>query len=134
MQINYVQFSKLRNLFAPRKPRNPLVRIALGLLGLAILAVLIVAGVFVGAAMILVGLGWKLLASRKARAVRKAEPTWWTPSTAWSARPPCHSRTEHDAAGTLPRCRQSYRSRPVRDLLFVHAGHAVCRRARELIR
>ncbi|KRG62350.1 membrane protein [Stenotrophomonas humi] len=74
MQINYVQFSKLRNLFAPRKPRNPLVRIALGLLGLAILAVLIVAGVFVGAAMILVGLGWKLLASRKARAVRKAEP------------------------------------------------------------
>ncbi len=74
MNIHSVQFSKLRNLFAPRKPRNPLVRIALGLLGLALLAVMIVAGVFVGAAMILVGLGWKLLASRKARAARKAAP------------------------------------------------------------
>lgn len=72
MQIRYFQFANLRNLFAPRKPRNPLLRIALGLLGLAILAVLVVAGVFVGAAMILVGLTWKLIATRKARAAGKA--------------------------------------------------------------
>ncbi len=72
MQIRYLQFATLRNLFAPRKPRNPLLRIALGLLGLAILAVLVVAGLFVGAAMILVGLSWKLLAARKARAAGKA--------------------------------------------------------------
>ena len=75
MNIRYVQFAKLRNLFEPRKPRNPLVRIALGLLGIAILAVLIVGGIFVGAAMILGGIAWKLLAARKARAVRKADPT-----------------------------------------------------------
>ncbi len=67
MKIRYFQFAHLRNLFAPRKPRNPLVRIALGLLAVAILAVLVVAGVFVGAAMILVGVAWKLLAARKAR-------------------------------------------------------------------
>ncbi|WP_313174480.1 hypothetical protein [Stenotrophomonas sp.] len=75
MNIRYVQFAKLRNLFEPRKPRNPLVRIALGLLGIAILAVLVVGGVFIGAAMILGGITWKLLASRKARSVRKADPT-----------------------------------------------------------
>ncbi len=75
MRIHYVQFSKLRNLFEPRKPRNPLVRIALGLLGLAILAVLVVAGVFVGAAMILGGIAWKLLAARKRRNAGKADPS-----------------------------------------------------------
>lgn len=75
MNIRYVQFAKLRNLFEPRKPRNPLVRIALGLLGIAILAVLVVGGVFIGAAMILGGVAWKLFASRKARAMRKADPT-----------------------------------------------------------
>ncbi|KRG37432.1 hypothetical protein ARC78_16130 [Stenotrophomonas pictorum JCM 9942] len=75
MHIRYIPFAKFRNLFAPRKPRNPLVRVALGLLGLAILAVLIVGGLFVGAAMILVGIGWKLLASRKARPLRESDPT-----------------------------------------------------------
>ena len=75
MNIRYVQFAKLRNLFEPRKPRNPLVRIALGLLGIAILAVLVVGGVFIGAAMILGGIAWKLFASSKARAMRKAVPT-----------------------------------------------------------
>lgn len=66
--MRYVQFANLRNLFAPRKPRNPLLRVGLGLLGLLILAALVVVGVFVGAAMILGGLAWKLLATRKARA------------------------------------------------------------------
>lgn len=75
MRIRYVQLDKLRNLFAPRKPRNPLVRIGLGLLGLAILAVLVVAGLFVGAAMILGGVVWKLVAARRNRTARKADPT-----------------------------------------------------------
>ena len=59
------QFGQFRNLFAPRKPRHPLVRVAVGLLGVAVLAVMVFVGVFVGAAMILAGLAWKLLAQRK---------------------------------------------------------------------
>lgn len=65
-------FNQFRTLFAPRKPRHPLVRVAVGLLGLAILAAMVFIGVFVGAAMILIGLAWKLLASRKAVATRRA--------------------------------------------------------------
>lgn len=41
------------SLFAPRKPRHPLLRLALGLAGVALLAVLVVVGLFVGAAMLL---------------------------------------------------------------------------------
>jgi len=68
-------FNQFRTLFAPRKPRHPLVRVAVGLLGLAILAVMVFIGVFVGAAMILVGLAWKLLASRKsASTTRPLDP------------------------------------------------------------
>jgi hypothetical protein len=43
----------LRGLFAPRKPRHPLLRVVLGLAGVALLALLVVAGLFVGAAMLL---------------------------------------------------------------------------------
>lgn len=68
-------FNQFRTLFAPRKPRHPLVRVAVGLLGLAILAAMVFIGVFVGAAMILVGLAWKLLASRKPGAARPVDPT-----------------------------------------------------------
>ncbi len=59
----------LRQLFAPRKPRHPLLRLALGLLGVALLAVLVVVGVFVGAAMLLIAAGMRLL-----RVGRKPEP------------------------------------------------------------
>lgn len=62
------QFGQFRTLFAPRKPRHPLVRVAVGLLGVAILGVMVFVGVFVGAAMIMAGLAWKLLAQRKAPA------------------------------------------------------------------
>ncbi|MGV8961008.1 MAG: hypothetical protein ACOH1V_11605 [Stenotrophomonas sp.] len=72
MQTRYFQFGAFRNLFEPRKPRNPLVRVALGMLGLVILALMVFVGVFVGAAMILGGLGWKLFAARKARRVPTA--------------------------------------------------------------
>ena len=65
MRTRYFQFGTFRNLFEPRKPRNPLVRVAVGLLGLAILAVLVFVGVFIGAAMLLAGGAWKLLAARK---------------------------------------------------------------------
>ena len=65
MQTRYFHFDAFRNLLQPRKPRNPLVKLALGVLAVAILAVLVVVGVFVGAAMIIGGVMWKLLASRK---------------------------------------------------------------------
>jgi hypothetical protein len=50
------QSSRVRAAFAPRKPRNALLRVAFGLLGLGLLAVLLVFGVFVGAAMLAAGL------------------------------------------------------------------------------
>lgn len=65
MYSRIFQFNQFRTLFAPRKPRHPLMRVAVGLLGLAILAALVFVGVFVGAAMIIAGLAWKLLAQRK---------------------------------------------------------------------
>ena len=58
-------FNNFRAVFAPRKPRNPLVRVALGLVGLVILAALLVVGLFVGAAMLLVGLVLKLVNPRR---------------------------------------------------------------------
>lgn len=67
------QFGQFRTLFAPRKPRHPLVRVAAGLIGLAILAAMVFVGVFVGAAMILIGLAWKLLAQRKPQVRRAAD-------------------------------------------------------------
>lgn len=42
--------------FAPRKPRHPLVRLAVGLLGIALLAVLLALALVVGTVMLLAGL------------------------------------------------------------------------------
>ena len=53
-------------LFAPRKPRHPLLRVVVGLLGLAVLAALLVVGVFVGAAMLGAGLLRRLWSQRGA--------------------------------------------------------------------
>lgn len=53
--------SQFSAVFAPRKPRHPLLRLAVGLLGLALLAVLLVVGVVVGTAMLAVGLVRRLL-------------------------------------------------------------------------
>ncbi|UNK41757.1 hypothetical protein MNO14_12420 [Luteimonas sp. S4-F44] len=53
--------SGVRAVFAPRKPRHPALRVLLGLVGVALLAVLLVAGLFVGAAMLLFGLARRLL-------------------------------------------------------------------------
>ena len=46
--------------FAPRRPRHPLVRLLLGLIGAAVLALLVVFGLFVGVAMLALTAGWKL--------------------------------------------------------------------------
>ena len=47
-----------------RRRRNPLLRIAAGILGVAVLAVLVFFSVFVGAAMIAIGLVARLLKQR----------------------------------------------------------------------
>lgn len=63
-----------RGAFAPRKPRHPLLRVAFGLLGLAVLCVLVFFSVFVGAAMIAVGIVYKLLrSSGKPRATGRGQ-------------------------------------------------------------
>ena len=46
--------------FAPRRPRHPLVRVCVGLLGAALLALVVVFGLFVGVAMLALTAGWKL--------------------------------------------------------------------------
>ncbi|MGN6222234.1 hypothetical protein ACWKWK_10450 [Pseudoxanthomonas beigongshangi] len=58
------QFNAFRSAFAPRKPRHPLLRLAIGLLGLGVLCVLVFFSVFVGAAMIAAGLLYKLFKQR----------------------------------------------------------------------
>jgi len=60
--------ARLRDLFQPRKPRHPLLRVALGLVGVGLLALLVFFSVFVGAAMLTVGLAWKLMRGRTQRA------------------------------------------------------------------
>lgn len=51
----------VRVLREPRKPRHRVARVALGLVGVVVLAALLVVGIVVGAAMILGSLGWRLL-------------------------------------------------------------------------
>ena len=65
--------SGLRGLFTPRKPRNPVLRVVLGLVGVAILAVLLVVGLFVGAAMVSVGLLRAALRGRRGPAHARAD-------------------------------------------------------------
>lgn len=55
---------------APRRRRHPLARIAIGLLGIAVLALLVFFSVFVGAAMLGAGLVVRLLRARKPAAPR----------------------------------------------------------------
>ena len=56
--------SRVRSAFEPRKPRHRLLRFALGLLGLALVVMLVMAGVVVGATMLAAGLVYKLLVRR----------------------------------------------------------------------
>ena len=56
--------SRLHAAFAPRKPRHPLARLAIGLLGLGVVVLLVFFSVFVGAAMLAVGLLYRLFSQR----------------------------------------------------------------------
>ncbi|MFP3814047.1 hypothetical protein, partial [Bacillus sp. SIMBA_005] len=51
---------------------HPLLRVALGLIGVAVLGVLLVVGLFVGAAMILLGVARRLVLRPRATPVRDA--------------------------------------------------------------
>lgn len=66
MSVHAFRFdtARLHAMFAPRKPRHPLVRVFAGLVGVALLALLVVAGVFVGAAMLAAGLLLRLWKQR----------------------------------------------------------------------
>lgn len=66
--------SRVRSAFAPRKPRHPLARFALGLMGLALLAALVVFGAVVGAAMLVAGLAYKLVAGRSRTGAGVGDP------------------------------------------------------------
>jgi hypothetical protein len=63
--------SRLHAAFAPRKPRHPLARIAVGLLGIGVLALLVFFSVFIGVAMLGAGLAWRLLGKRKPAGARQ---------------------------------------------------------------
>jgi len=55
---------RLHAAFAPRKPRHPLAKLAIGLLGIGVLALLVFFSVFVGVAMLAVGLVYRLMRQR----------------------------------------------------------------------
>jgi hypothetical protein len=54
--------------FTPSKPRHPLLRLVLGLLGLVLLAVLVVGGLFVGVGMLMFAAVRRLLTPQPAGA------------------------------------------------------------------
>ena len=63
----------LRMSFSPRKPRHPLLRIVLGLLGLCVLLVMVAFGVFVGIAMLAVGALLRLWTLKRKAPARKGD-------------------------------------------------------------
>lgn len=69
--------SRMRAAFEPRKPRHRVLRVALGVLGVVVLAGLVVVGAVVGAAMLLGGLTLAMLRNLrrqpKAASVMSAE-------------------------------------------------------------
>ncbi len=70
--------NRLRDAFAPRRPRHPLVKLGIGLLGLGVLALLVFFSVFVGIAMLAIGVLYRLTRQRRpvepsARAVVNGE-------------------------------------------------------------
>lgn len=63
----------VRSFFAPRKPRHPLMRFALGVVGLGLVLVLLVVGAFVGTAMLLAGMLMRLWRGRGQHVVRRPQ-------------------------------------------------------------
>jgi hypothetical protein len=72
--FRFDQFNtRMRNAFsAPRKPRHRALRLVFGLIGLALLAVLVMFGLFVGAAMVAAGLLFKLWKQRGKPALNRS--------------------------------------------------------------
>ena len=70
------RFRRFRSVMfdTPRRPRHPLLRIALGVLGIALLLGLVVVGLFVGAAMLAAGLLWRFRAQPGQPAAGRARP------------------------------------------------------------
>lgn len=58
-------FARMRQAFAPRKPRHRIARIALGVVGVALLAMLVMFGLVAGAVMITGGLVYRLWKQRR---------------------------------------------------------------------
>ena len=56
--------------YCPGKPRNPLLRLLIGMLGLALLVVLVVVGLFVGLCMLLFAAVRRLMRSGQASAIK----------------------------------------------------------------
>lgn len=75
MQIHHFSLNSdtLRGLFAPRKPRHPLLRFALGLVGVGLLLVLLVVGAVVGTTMLLAGLVLRLWRGRNQPLYRRPQ-------------------------------------------------------------
>lgn len=61
---------RFRHGFTPRKPRHPLLRFALGVVGLGVLALLVMFSVVLGAVMVAAGIGYKLWRRRGGRVTR----------------------------------------------------------------
>lgn len=70
---------RVRDFFAPRKPRHRLLRVALALFGVAVLALLLVIGLAVGAAMLTAGLLSRAWSSKAWR--RRGKPIAADPNT-----------------------------------------------------
>ena len=69
----FTRFNRVRfaTFGAPRRPRHPFLRIALGLVGVALLLALLFVSVFVGIAMLAVGMLYRLLKQRRAPAFNR---------------------------------------------------------------
>ncbi|HZH43250.1 MAG TPA: hypothetical protein VEY50_04130 [Lysobacter sp.] len=67
MAVHAFRFDNLRfrSGFTPRKPRHPLLRFALGVVGVGVLALLVMFSVVLGAVMIAAGVAYKLLRHRR---------------------------------------------------------------------
>lgn len=63
----FTRFNRVRfaTFGAPRRPRHPFLRIALGLVGVALLLALLFVSVFVGIAMLAVGMLYRLMKQRR---------------------------------------------------------------------
>lgn len=64
-RFDHHQFQqRMRNAFEPRKPRHRLLRFAVGIVGLGLLALLVMFSVVIGTAMIVAGIVYKLWTRR----------------------------------------------------------------------